>query len=96
MKKSALLINTSRAPIIDENALIAALQQGQIAGAAVDVFNEEPLPRDHILRTLPNLLATPHLGYVCDSNYALYFTQAVEDIHAFLNGAPIRQLLPKA
>lgn len=94
MQRHALLINTSRAPIIDETALIHALQNGQIAGAAIDVFNEEPLPPNHILRTLPNLLATPHLGYVCDSNYRLYFPQAVENIHAYLQGNPLRLLVP--
>lgn len=93
MRRHALLINTSRAAIVDETALVHALQSGQIAGAALDVFLEEPLPVGHILRSLPNLLATPHLGYVCDSNYRLYFPQAVENIRAWLQGAPMRELI---
>ena len=92
MKPSAFLINTSRAAIVDQEALVAALRDGRIAGAAVDVFEEEPLPKDHVLRTLPNLLATPHLGYVTRANYSLFYREAVEDISAFLDGAPIRLL----
>jgi phosphoglycerate dehydrogenase-like enzyme len=92
MKPSACLINTSRAPIVDQDAMVRALRERWIAGAAVDVFEEEPLPGDHVLRTLPNLLATPHLGYVTRANYAAYFREAVEDIRAYLDGAPIRVL----
>ncbi|SQI43811.1 Glyoxylate/hydroxypyruvate reductase B [Leminorella richardii] len=92
MKPGALLINTSRAAIVDGEALIDALQQGRIAGAGLDVFDIEPLPLNHPLRTLPNVLATPHLGYVADSNYQGYFKGAVEDIQAFLAGSPIRTL----
>jgi phosphoglycerate dehydrogenase-like enzyme len=92
MKPSAYLVNTSRAAIVDQEALVTALREGWIAGAAVDVFEEEPLPRDHVLRTLPNLLATPHLGYVTRANYGLFYREAVEDIAAFLAGTPIRLL----
>jgi phosphoglycerate dehydrogenase-like enzyme len=92
MKPSALLVNTSRGPIVDEAALVAALRAGTIAGAAVDVFETEPLPADHPMRTAPNLLATPHLGYVTAENYAVFFRDAVEDVAAFLAGAPVRRL----
>ena len=92
MKPSAFLINTSRAAIVEQEALVTALREGWIAGAGVDVFEEEPLPKDHLLRTLPNLLATPHLGYVTRANYSLFYREAVEDISAFLDGAPIRLL----
>ncbi|HCV63860.1 MAG TPA: hydroxyacid dehydrogenase [Serratia sp.] len=92
MKKTAYLINTSRAAIVDRSALIDALQQGQIAGAGLDVFEIEPLPANDIFRHLPNVLATPHLGYVADSNYQVYFREAIENIEAFIAGEPLRQL----
>ncbi len=92
MKPSALLINTSRAAIVDQPALIDALQRGVIAGAGLDVFDAEPLPAGHPFRTLPNVLATPHLGYVSDGNYQVYFREAVEDIQAFLAGKLLRVL----
>jgi phosphoglycerate dehydrogenase-like enzyme len=92
MRPEALLINTSRAPIVDQNALVDALRAGRIAGAGLDVFEQEPLPAGHPFRTLPNVLATPHLGYVSDTNYRVYFREAVEDIAAWLAGAPVRVL----
>lgn len=92
MKPTAYLVNTSRAAIVDEEALTAALRNGAIAGAGVDVFDVEPLPADHPMRTVPRLLATPHLGYVSQGNYRRYYGQAVEDIRAFLAGTPVRRL----
>jgi len=92
MRPSAYLVNTSRAAVVDQAALARALREGWIAGAAVDVFATEPLPADDEFRSLPNLLATPHLGYVTERNYRIYFEQAVEDIQAFLAGSPLRQL----
>ncbi|MGU3384711.1 D-2-hydroxyacid dehydrogenase family protein [Methylobacterium sp. D53M] len=92
MRRDAFLVNTSRAPIIDQAALVQALEEGWIAGAGLDVFETEPLPADSPFRRLPNVLALPHLGYVSRNNYRTFFTQAVEDIEAWLAGAPIRQL----
>ena len=93
MKPTAYLVNTSRAAIIDQDALIGALRDRVIAGAGLDVFEEEPVPADHPLRALPNVLATPHLGYVTERNYGeAYFPHVVEDIKAFLDGSPVRQL----
>ncbi|KUO20272.1 D-2-hydroxyacid dehydrogenase family protein [Streptomyces dysideae] len=92
LKPTAYLVNTSRAAIVDQDALLTALHEGRIAGAAVDVFDTEPLPADHPMRTAPRLLATPHLGYVSRANYATYYGQAVEDIQAFLAGSPVRRL----
>lgn len=92
MRPSALLINTSRAGIVDQEALLRALEDGSIGGAGLDVYGEEPLPSDDPLRTAPRTLLTPHLGYVTEDNLRTYFTQAVEDIAAFLDGAPVRVL----
>ncbi|WP_149183695.1 D-2-hydroxyacid dehydrogenase family protein [Streptomyces sp. TRM49041] len=92
MKPSAYLVNTSRAAIVDQDALLAALREDRIAGAGVDVFDIEPLPADHPMRSAPRLLATPHLGYVSENNYRTYYGQAVEDIQAFLGGSPVRLL----
>ncbi len=90
MKKSAYLINTSRGPLVDESAMVDALTNKTIAGAALDVFDTEPLPKGHPLRSLPNTLLTPHLGYVTQNNYRTFYTQIVEDIRAWLDEAPIR------
>lgn len=90
MRSDALLVNTSRAPIVDQQALIAALQQGQLGGAALDVYDVEPLPMDAPIRTAPNVLLTPHLGYVTQENLQGFFTDALEDIVRFRAGDPIR------
>jgi phosphoglycerate dehydrogenase-like enzyme len=92
MKPSGYLINTSRGPIIDESALIAALSERRIAGAALDVFDIEPLPGDHPLRSTPNTVLTPHIGYVGHDAYTAFYEAIVEDIEAWLAGAPIRVL----
>jgi len=95
MKKTAYLINTSRGPIVDEKALIAALQNNAIAGAGLDVFDIEPLPPDHPFRKMENVVITPHLGYVSEQNYRKYFPDAVEDIRAWLDGKPVRVIEAK-
>ena len=92
MKPTALLVNTSRGPIVDEDALIDALKNNRIAGAAVDVFEPEPLPADHPIRTLDNILLTPHMGYVTEETYKLFYGEMVEDIKAWHAGEPIRVL----
>jgi phosphoglycerate dehydrogenase-like enzyme len=90
MRRDAYFVNTARAGLVDNDALLHALEQGRIAGAGLDVFDEEPLPADHPFRTLPNVLALPHLGYVTTANYRTYFTEAVQDIAAWLAGEPLR------
>lgn len=90
MKPTCLLVNTARAAIIDERALVDALAARRIGGAALDVFHEEPLPAEHALRGLDNVLLTPHLGYVVQENYALAARQTVDDILGWLAGAPLR------
>jgi phosphoglycerate dehydrogenase-like enzyme len=92
MKPSAYLINTSRGPIVEEAALLAALREKRIAGAGLDVFDVEPLPLGHPLRALDNVVLTPHLGYVAAQNYRAYFAGMAEDIRAFLDGKPVRVL----
>jgi phosphoglycerate dehydrogenase-like enzyme len=92
MKRSAYLMNTSRGPIVDEAALIDALRNGIIAGAGLDVFDPEPLPADHPFRSLPNIVVTPHLGYVTEETYRVFYGHALEDVQAFLRGAPVRVL----
>ena len=94
MRPDAWLVNTSRGAIVDESALLAAVRDGWIAGAAVDVYDEEPLPVDHPFRNTPGILATGHLGYVTAGNYRVYFTDAVEDVAAYLAGDPVRRLDP--
>ena len=94
MKRSAYLVNTSRGPLVDRGALLAALRSRQIAGAALDVYDTEPLPLGDPLRTAPNTVLTPHLGYVTDDTYRVFYGDAVEDIAAFAAGAPIRVLTP--
>jgi D-3-phosphoglycerate dehydrogenase len=92
MKPSSFIINTSRGPIIDEAAMLAALLEKKIAGAGLDVFDIEPLPVDHPLRKMDNVVLTPHLGYVSEQNYKHYFAGVVEDIRGFLEGKPVRVL----
>ena len=92
MKSTALLVNTARGPIVDEAALIKALQKQQLGGAALDVFDQEPLPALHPFRTLDNVLATPHVGYVSRQNYQQFFSQMIEDIQAWTAGSPVRLL----
>src|SRR5215472_11408553 len=90
MRPSAYIINTSRGPIIEEAALLAALRDKKIGGAGLDVFDTEPLPIDHPLRKMDNVVLTPHLGYVSMQNYRAYFGGMVDDIRAFLDGKPVR------
>jgi phosphoglycerate dehydrogenase-like enzyme len=89
MKRDALLINTSRGPIIDEAALIAALTAGRIGGAAIDVYDTEPLAADHPLRTTPRTLLTPHIGYVTEETYRMFYGGTVAAVEAWLAGQPI-------
>ncbi len=95
MKPTAYLINTSRGPIIEENALLEALRQERIAGAGLDVYDQEPLPAGHPLRSLPNTLLLPHIGYVTTDAYRSWFEQVVENIVAFSSGAPVRVMSPR-
>ncbi len=90
MKKSCFLINTSRGPIINEKDLIQALEDDVIAGAGLDVYDKEPLPQDHKLRFLPNALLTPHLGYVTEENYSIFFEQMIENLNSCIEGKPKR------
>jgi phosphoglycerate dehydrogenase-like enzyme len=92
MRPDALLVNTSRGPIVDESALLRALSRGHLGGVGLDVFDEEPLPADHPLRTAPRTLLTPHLGYVTRDVYATFWGGVVEDVTAYLDGSPIRTL----
>jgi phosphoglycerate dehydrogenase-like enzyme len=90
MKPTAYIINTARGPIIDEKALIVALDGHRIAGAGLDVFDVEPLPLDHPFRRMDNVVITPHLGYVSQQNYQHYFRDIVANIRAFIDGKPVR------
>jgi phosphoglycerate dehydrogenase-like enzyme len=92
MRPTSYLVNTSRGPIVDEAALLDALRDRRIAGAALDVYDVEPLPADHPLRSTPNTLLLPHIGYVTTDVYRLWYTQVVEDIVAWADGAPVRVL----
>jgi len=90
MRPTAFLVNTSRGPVVDSAALLAALHAGNIAGAGLDVYDEEPLPAGHPFRSAPRTVLTPHLGYVTDDGYRIFYTDAVEDIAAFAAGRPVR------
>ena len=92
MKPSAVVVNTSRGPLIDQAALIAALSEGRIAGAGLDVYDQEPLPPGHPILSAPNTVLTPHLGYVTEENYRLYFEGAVAAVEGFLKGSRVRVL----
>ena len=94
MKKSAYLVNTSRGPLVNQEALIAALQEGRLAGAGLDVFDIEPMPLGHPILSAPNTVLTPHLGYVTEQNYRTYYQGTVEAIDAYLAGTPIRVIKP--
>ncbi len=96
MQPTAYLINTARGPIVDETALVRALQARAIAGAGLDVFDQEPLPPDHPFKELDNTLLMPHAGYVTEAQYRVRYRDSVEDIAAYLRGAPLRVLNPKS
>jgi phosphoglycerate dehydrogenase-like enzyme len=89
MKRSAYIVNTSRGPLIDEQALVSALQERRIAGAGLDVFWTEPLPKDHVVRKLDNVMLTPHLGYVVDDNMKKFYENALKNIIAWIGGGPL-------
>ena len=92
MKKSCFLINTSRGQIINEKDLINALEENELAGVGLDVYEKEPLPQDHKLRFFPNAVLLPHLGYVTEENYTLFFDQMLENLENCLEGKPKRVL----
>jgi len=92
MKPSAFLVNTSRGPIVEEAALLAALRERRIGGAGLDVYDVEPLPENHPLRKMDNAVITPHLGYVTEDTFRIFYRQSVEDIRAWLDGKPVRVL----
>jgi phosphoglycerate dehydrogenase-like enzyme len=92
MRPDAYLVNTSRGPIVEEAALLEAVRSGVIAGAALDVFEEEPLPPDHPFRTEERILCTPHIGYVTRESYQVFYEGVVESIEAWRDGEPIRLL----
>ncbi len=92
MKRSAVLVNTSRGPLVDTGALLSALHEGRIAGAGLDVYDVEPLPADDPLRSAPHLVLTPHLGYVTAGTFAAFYREAAQDVRAYLDGSPIRMM----
>jgi phosphoglycerate dehydrogenase-like enzyme len=94
MKRTAMLVNTSRGPLVDTEALLRALEEGRIAGAGLDVYDVEPLPEDHPLRSAPRTILTPHLGYVTAGTFAAFYREAAQDVRAYLDGSPIRVINP--
>lgn len=92
MRSDAVMVNTARGPLVDENALIQWLTENPKAGAVLDVFDQEPLPKEHPFRRLPNVLATPHIGYVTQENYQVYFRDVVDGVSGWLDGDPRRVL----
>jgi D-3-phosphoglycerate dehydrogenase len=96
MKPSAVLVNTSRGPIVNEKAMLAALAGGKLAHAALDVYDQEPLPAGHPLRSMENVTLIPHLGYVSDDVLAGFWGDSIENVEAWLDGKPIRVLNPEA
>jgi phosphoglycerate dehydrogenase-like enzyme len=96
MKKTAYFINTSRGPLVDESALINTLENKAIAGAALDVYEIEPLPAAHPFRSLDRLLVTPHIGFVTEETYKIFYRDTVENVAAWLNGTPVRVSAPPA
>lgn len=96
MKPGAVLVNTSRGPIVDEAAMLAALRSGRLAHAALDVYDREPLPADHALRTMENVTLLPHLGYVSEDVYQSFYADSIENVEAWLDGKPIRVVNPEA
>lgn len=90
LKPTSYLINTSRGPLVDEEALVKVLKEGRIAGAGLDVYDVEPLPLDHPLRSAKNAVLTPHSAYASDQNYQVFYKQTVENVLAFLDGKPVR------
>ena len=95
MKPTAYLVNISRGPIVDETALVGALQSGTIAGAALDTFDVEPLPADHPFLKLDNTIIAPHLGYVTEEGYRAFYAGAIEDVRAYAAGEPVRVINPE-
>jgi len=96
IKPGAILVNTSRGPIVDEAAMLAALNSGRLGHAALDVYDREPLPAEHPLRALDNVTLSPHLGYVSEDVFRTFYADALEDIEAWLDGTPIRVMNPEA
>ncbi|MSP97867.1 MAG: D-2-hydroxyacid dehydrogenase family protein [Betaproteobacteria bacterium] len=96
MKPAAILINTSRGPIVDEAAMLAALRSGKLAHAALDVYGIEPLPKDHPLRSMDNVTLAPHLGYVSEDVYRTFWSDCVENVESWLDGKPVRVLNPES
>lgn len=90
MKPTSILVNTSRAPIVDMTALMDTLQHGRIAGAGIDVYDDEPVPADHPIRSCPRTVLTPHMGYVSHDTYTIFYQETVANIEAWLAGSPVR------